>query len=300
MVVMQPESTPADQKIALLAARAHGVVTRVGLRRTGVTPEEIKQRISHGSLIRVHRGVYRVGHLARSLEADYIAAVFACGRGALLCGRAAAHLFGLIKGQPPEPEVLAPESKRVPGLRTRRSRRLGSGDRTIWRGIPVTTAAWTMVDLAAELEPEDLARACHEAGIRHGTTPRQVEVVLERRPNAPGAAKLRGVLRGDTQVTLSKLERMFLSRLHEAGLPLPETNRRAGGRGKRVDCRWPARRLTVELDSYRFHSSRHAWEQDRKREREAHARGDQFRRYTWRDVAEDPSAMLGELRGLLA
>ena len=74
-------------------------------------------------------------------------------------------------------------------------------------------------------------------------------------------------------------------------------NRPAGT--KRVDARWPAFHLTVELDSYTFHRSRHAWERDRRREREAHARGDEFRRYTWNDVSEDPSLMLAELRRLL-
>jgi very-short-patch-repair endonuclease len=78
---------------------------------------------------------------------------------------------------------------------------------------------------------------------------------------------------------------------------LPDTNRPAGGR--RVDCRWPQHRLTVELDSYRFHHSRHAWEQDRRREREARARGDEFRRYTYGDVLEDPRFMLDELCALL-
>jgi len=85
--------------------------------------------------------------------------------------------------------------------------------------------------------------------------------------------------------------------LREAGLELPETNRRAGGR--RVDCRWPDHRLTVELDSYRYHHSRHAWEQDRRREREARARGDEFRRYTYGDVFESPGRMLAKLRDLL-
>ena len=80
-------------------------------------------------------------------------------------------------------------------------------------------------------------------------------------------------------------------------LELPETNRRAGGR--RVDCRWPERRLTIELDGYRYHRSRRAWEQDRRREREAHSRGDDFRRYTYGDVFDDPRLMLAELRGLL-
>jgi very-short-patch-repair endonuclease len=69
--------------------------------------------------------------------------------------------------------------------------------------------------------------------------------------------------------------------------------------GRRVDCRWPDHRLTVELDSYRYHHSRHAWEQDRRREREARARGDEFRRYTYGDVFESPGRMLAELRDLL-
>jgi very-short-patch-repair endonuclease len=98
-------------------------------------------------------------------------------------------------------------------------------------------------------------------------------------------------------VSLSKLESRFLELLRDEGLPLPLTNRVAGGR--RVDCRWPERRLTVELDGYRFHNSRHAWEQDRRREREARARGDEFRRYTYGDVMEDRRLMLAELRPLL-
>jgi hypothetical protein len=97
--------------------------------------------------------------------------------------------------------------------------------------------------------------------VLYGTSPAQVELVLARRPNSPGATELRRILRGDVQVTLSKLERRFLELLREAELPLPQTNRPAGGR--RVDCRWPNQRLTVELDSCRYDHSRHAWEQDR-------------------------------------
>ena len=121
--------------------------------------------------------------------------------------------------------------------------------------------------------------------------------MLAERARTKGAKKLREVLSGDAQVTLSELERRFQDLLREAGLPLPKTNNRAGGR--RVDCRWPDRRLTVELDSYRYHRSRHAWERDRRREREAHARGDEFRRYTHGDVLESPDAMLTELFALL-
>jgi hypothetical protein len=118
------------------------------------------------------------------------------------------------------------------------------------------------------------------------------------RPNAPGAGRLRAVMRGDTKVLLSRLEQRFLERLRAAGLPLPETNRSASGR--RVDCRWPDHKLTVELDSYTYHQSRHAWEADRRRERETHAREDDLRRYTWGDVFEEPAQMMRELQALLA
>jgi hypothetical protein len=114
---------------------------------------------------------------------------------------------------------------------------------------------------------------------------------------APGAGRLRVVMRGEERVTLSKFEREFLSVLKSNGLPLPETNRRVGT--KRVDCRWPEHRLTAELNSYRFHNSRHAWEQERIREREARRREDEWRTFSYSDVFEDPTYMLGELRGLL-
>jgi hypothetical protein len=102
---------------------------------------------------------------------------------------------------------------------------------------------------------------------------------------------------GETRVTLSGLERAFLDLLRREGLPLPQTNRRTGT--KRVDCRWPEHRLTVELDSYRFHNTRQAWEQDLRREREAHAREDVFRRYSHGDMFEDRRYMLDELHELL-
>ena len=284
-----------EQELGRIASASHGVVTRAELRRAGVTTEEIKQRVRRGTLIREHRGVYRVGHRAPSLEARYLAAVRACGEEALLSGRAAAHLLGLVKGAAPPPEVTAPIKRRVPGVRTHRTRCFA--DATSWRGIPVTTVARTLVDLAGILSAEHLARACHEAGVRYQTTPAMVEEVLARRPRRPGAQKLRGILRGDVRVTLSKLESRFLEHLRGERLLLPETNRPAGGR--RVDCRWRELRLTVELDSYRYHHSRHAWEQDRRREREARARGDEFRRYTYGDVFEHPDPMLAELRVLL-
>jgi Transcriptional regulator, AbiEi antitoxin len=291
------QANTVERKIARIASAAHGLVTHQQLLRAGITPAEIRSRRRSGLLITEYRGVCRVGHRAPTVEARYLAAVLACGDKALLSGAAAAHLLGLLKGPAPAPEVTAPSKRRVKGVRTRRSPRMDPAAGIRWRGVPVTSVAQTLVDLAAVLDENALARACHEAGVQHGTTPAKVAAILDRHPSVKGSGKLRRILLGDTRVTLSKVESRFLAWMRAADLPLPETNRVAGGR--RVDCRWPAQRLTVELDSYRYHSSRHAWEQDRLREREAHARGDDFRRYTYGDVFESPELMLAELRTLL-
>ena len=294
---MAGQVSTVERRIARIATGAHGVVTRLELLDARLTKAEIDGRVQSGALIVEFRGVYRAGHRAPSIEARYMAAVRACGKGAVLSGLAAAYLFGLVKGPAPQPEVTAPTARRIKGVRTRR-RRLDARDTTSWRRIAVTTVPRTLVDLSSLLSLPELARAAHEAGVRHRTTPAQVERALARTPRAKGAAKLRRVLRGDVHVTLSELERRFLTLLREQQLPLPATNTKAGAH--RVDCRWQEHHLTVELDSYSYHNSRHAWEQDRKRERQAHARGDQHRRYTHHDVTQAPAQMLTELHALLA
>ena len=102
-----------DEKMARIASAGHGVVTRAQLLSAGVTARQIKRRVQSGGLIRVHRGVYRVGHRAPSVEATYLAAVLAAGEGALLCGRAAAHVLGLVKGAAPIPEIIARTQRRI-------------------------------------------------------------------------------------------------------------------------------------------------------------------------------------------
>lgn len=272
-------------------------MSRAELKRIGISDREIRTRLATGVLIPIHRGVFRVGHTAPSLEARYLAAVKACGPGSLLAGRAAAHLLHLLRRPPSLPEVLTTRYRCPTGVTVTRCRSIDPRDRTGWCGVPVTTVPRTIVDLAALLDPADLARASHEAMVRHRIKPDAVERILGRRHNWPGARELRRVLAGDEPVSLSKLESSFIAAIRRARLPLPKTNVPTGAH--RVDCRWPQHRLTVELDSYRYHHTRHAWEQDRRRERDARTRGDEFRRYTWFDVCEDPEPMLADLQALL-
>ncbi len=165
-----------------------------------------------------------------------MAAVKAGGKGGVLSGLAAAYLWGLVKGTAPPAEVTAPTERRIKGVRTRRIR-LRDGDRTVWRAIPVTTVPRTLIDLSSLLPLPELARAFHEASVRYRTTPAQVEARLNGR--VKGAENLRRAIRGDVHVTLSELERLFLRLLRTERLPLPETNRLAGGRVRRLPLARP-------------------------------------------------------------
>jgi hypothetical protein len=287
-----------EQVIARIAGRQQGIVTWAEMIAAGISRKEILHRIGNGLLVRVYKGVYSVGHRPLTWQARYMAAVKACGEGAVLCGRAAAYLLGILKSpSPPPPEVATRNQRRIPGLKTRRAA-LDRRDVTRVNGIPCTTPARTIVDLAREMEDDPFARLCHEAGVLHRTTPRQVKAVMKRRGRCPGAARIHRVMQGEVKVSLSVYEKGFLDALTAANLPLPdEVNKPAGG--KRVDCRWTEYGVTVELLSYRFHNSKYSWDQDHERKRQARARGDKWRSFTYDDVFKDQTYMLAELRELL-
>src|SRR5689334_20547503 len=121
MPTMSAKPSTVEVVVGRLATAQHGVVTRAQLLDAGLTRHQIQHRLLLGALLCVHRGVYRVGHRGPSVEALYLAAVLACGEGARLSGRAAAHLLGLLKGRAPEPEVTAPGERRVAGVKVRRA-----------------------------------------------------------------------------------------------------------------------------------------------------------------------------------
>lgn len=274
-------------RVAWIAGRQHGRVTRAQLLAAGVDRSRIGRWVADGRLHRVHAGVYAVGHAAASVHGDYTAAVLAGGEGAVLSHRAAAHLLQLLPGAAPRPEVtVAPTShRRRPGMVIHRSA-VHPLDASTVDGIAVTTVPRILLDLAPGLGPAQLARACHEAWVRHRTAPPHVESCIARNPHKPGAAKLRRALGAD--VTLSALEDGFLALLRAHGLPRPRTN--IDHRGDKVDCHWPQLGLTVELLSYRFHGTRHAFEADvARRRRSRHVA------YTYGDVVEHGARTAADL-----
>ena len=255
--------------------------------------QTIQRYVRAGRLRPDHHGVYAVGHEAPSTDADYMAAVLACGAGARLSHRAAAFKLALLRGAPPEPEVTVPTTagRARPGIHIHRVRALDALDTSTLDGIPITTVPRTLLDLAPRLPPKELTRACHEAWVRHRTTPAQIEACIARNPTKKGIRKLRRALGAD--VTLSVLEDGFVDLLKRHGIPRPRTN--VDREGDKVDCHWPAHDLTVELLGYRFHASRRAFEQDVARRR----RSNHFA-YTYGDVFERGDATADEVRALLA
>ena len=282
--------------MARIAGAQHGVITLRQLLDAGLSRAGVQRWIQKAFLHPEFRGVYRVGHRAPSTTAHYLAAVFRGGEGAVLSGLAAAFVYGIVRGSPPQAEISTTAHRKAPGIVVRRVRTLPVREVTTYDRIRITTVPRVLVDIAGRSPLDDLAESCHHAEVRFHVKARAVLKVLGRRPNVPGAGKLREIWEGEG-ITLSKLERAFLALLEAAGLPRPLTNKVAHGWW--VDCRWPECRLTVELDSYRFHHSRHAWEKDHRRERAARARGDEFRRYTYGDVTEDGEGVLKELAALI-
>ena len=275
-------------KTALRAERQHGRITRTQLLEMGADARCVDRWLADGRLRRVHNGVYAVGHAAPSMLGDYMAAVLACGEGAALSHRAAAHLLRLLPGRPPPAEVTVPTlgGRSRPRIVVHRVAALHRLDVVPLHGMRVTIAPRVLLDLAPGLSPGDLARACHEAWVHHRTAPRHIEACIARNPHKKAIAKLRAASGSD--VTLSKLEDRFLVLLREHGLPRPRTN--IDRRGDKVDCHWPQLDLTVELVSYRFHGSRHAFEADVARRRRSNHIA-----FSWGDVFERGERTMAEL-----
>jgi len=277
---------------AALAERQHGRLCWEQLVAAGVDRDRIKRWVKDGRLRPVHHGVYAAGHTAPSLHGDLMAAVLACGAGAVVSHRAAGHVLGILPDRPDNQEVTVPTTagRSRPGIVIHRVAHLDALDASSWHGIPVTTVPRLLLDVAPRLTSAELTRACHEAWIRHRTTPAHVEACIERNPRKPGAAKLRRALGAD--VTLSVLEDGFLRLLADHALPAPRTN--IDHAGDKVDCFWPESDVTVELLSYRFHGSRHAFEADVARRRRSNHVA-----FTYGDVFERARRTAAELARVL-
>jgi len=300
------QSRDIDRSVAALAGGQHGVVGRRQLLALGLSRWQVDRRVYRGALIPLHRGVYAVGHRALSRNAHRMAAVMACGEGAVLSHRDAASLWGIRDCRRAVIEVVcAGRTRPVGGIQIHYGR-LQSDEVTSRDGIPVTTPSRTLFDLAAVLDRHRLERAFHEAEVLRLLSPLSLPALLARHPGRRGAQALRAILddladRG-VEVTRSEFEDRFLEVLDDAGLPRPDVNAEipTALRAYEVDATWTARRLAVELDGSAAHRTRRAFEEDRVRDRALAVAGWTVVRITWRELRDRPDRVAADVANLLA
>lgn len=290
-----------ERVAAELAAQQHGVVARRQLVASGISHTKIARLVERGLLIRLHRGVYAVGHSSLRIEGRRMAAVLACGPGAVLCDRTAAGVWGVRPDNRARWDIAVPGAggRGRHGIRVRR-RKLDSRDITTIDGVPVTSLARTYLDLAACVALDHTARALERGEQLQIFDLRAIDDVLDRHRGHRGAAQLRVALermRPDHDRLRSRLEREALELIERLGLPSPLLNTQL--HGHEVDLHWPAHRLVVELDSRTYHDTATAFEDDRRRDADHLLGGYRVLRITRRRFDEDRADVAAALRSLL-
>jgi very-short-patch-repair endonuclease len=286
----------AEATVSGLATAQQGAVTHAQLIDAGVGPNVIKRLARNGMLHPIHRGVYIVGHLALAPYAPEAAALLACGDSAVISHRSAACLWGLID-RPTGVDVTIVGGQRRPqaGMRIHRVKGLDDRDLRRRRGLPVTSPARTVVDLAAAAGEYELERIIAEARGQRLIGDGELERALERSGSRPGTGMLRALLRaeGEPGITRSEGERILRRYLRAAQLPQPLTNRKLGK--WEPDFLWPSHRVIVELDSWQFHSHRKAFERDRRKDMALRDAGYTVIRITGRQLKDEPLMVIAHV-----
>jgi Transcriptional regulator, AbiEi antitoxin/AbiEi antitoxin C-terminal domain len=260
------ERTPIGQRLAAIAGGQHGVVSARQLAGLGHPRSTISRWERDGKLHRLHRGVYAVGHEALSWEGRLSAAVLA-NEPAVASHLTAAWIWGLLRTRPGTFHLTAPNRRHRKELVVVHFARLAPEDRTIVGGIPLTSPARTVLDLAPDESPRDLARLLQRADDEELLDRRRFDALLDRTQGHLGHARLAAALcafKPETVILRSDLERRFRRLVLDAGLPVPQTN--VAVEGYELDCYWEAEGFAVELDVYATHGSPRSFEADRERE----------------------------------
>jgi very-short-patch-repair endonuclease len=288
--------------MAELAEQQHGVVSRVQLRALGMSNSRIDRSVKAGRLHRVFRGVYAVGHSGVHERGRLLAAALACGPGAVVSHRSAAALLGFLNPGPLVIDVIssADRGRRIDGIRFHRVRPPRLDEVGSVNGIPCTSPARTLVDLAGTVGDWRLRGCFERAAQRQMLDIPAIEASMD--PGRRGVGSLRALVDAWREAAAvakkgrlkSPLEAKVLPLLVQRGLPAPHPNAPveiANGRIE-VDFLWPDHRFVVEADSRDFHSTALAFERDRWRDRELLRAGYTSLRVTHREAEHESAAIV--------
>ena len=294
----QFDSAP-DLRAARVAARQHGVVRFDQLMACGLDDAAVARRIRKGWLHRIHRGVYAVGYPCDTLDARFMAAVLAGGRGALLCHWASCALAGLVRwdGRPIDVTIRGTSGRKRDGIRFHRSRTIAPRDVTRRHGIRCTTPARAILEIAPQLSDRRLKRVVRQAQAERLASVRQFADVLRRANGHRGAKRIAEIITTGPAPTASGHEDEVLDLILAAGLEHPVVNARllAGATPYRPDLRWASQRLSLEIDSSPWHDGPLAQELDADRQAELEATGERVLRTTREQALLAPQQLVTRL-----
>jgi hypothetical protein len=286
--------------VARRAADAWGVLSLDELFACGLSRTEVRVRVRNGQLHPLHRGVYAVGHANVTLEGRFLAAVKASGPGAVLSHVSAAALWGFMQWDDryPEVTVVGTAPRAHPGLRIHRTTTFDRDDAARHRGMPITSPARTLLDLAARLDHGALRSATRRAQSLYRVNLRQLAAVLARHRQRPGSARLARIIATGPAPTRSELEDVVLDLILRGGHVHPNVNLPyfVGGRRTVPDFRWPEQRLVIEADGAAWHDNQLAREDDAERQALLEADGERVRRVTWDQAIARPGQTLSRIR----
>jgi hypothetical protein len=270
----------------------HGVIDRAALRGLGLSRSDVEYRIRAGRLHRRYPGVFAVGRPDLPLDGEFLAAVLSCGPQAKLSNLSALRKYCLRGGGTFRIDVTAPRSiKPKKGIRLHRPLSLDALDTTIVDGIPITTVAQTLLDVAAPKYRLNVGKLLHEAAVQELLDMRAIWKVLARQPNHPGARRLDWASRQEVPFTRSGLEDAALAVFASFSLPQPETNTWVSDGEKlvEVDFVWRDAGVIVEVDGARYHSTRWRRRQDADKTAALRAQGWTVHRFTDTQIAGTPT-----------
>jgi very-short-patch-repair endonuclease len=294
-------SVEADRRVALRAAEEWSVLSLAELLHCGLSQDAVEVRARNGRLHRMYRSVYAIGHPNLPLEGRFLAGLKACGPGAVLSHFSAAAHWEMVEWDDRRPEVtvVADGVRAHVGLRVHRTSILDRSDVARHRGIPVTSPARTLLDLASILEERALRRAVRRAQSLRLVHLRQLVDAIDRLGRyRRGVRKLARVVATGPAPTRSELEDVVLDLLLRGGFEHPAVNRPLILNGRRVvpDFRWPEQRLVVEADGGAWHDHKLAREDDAERQALLEAHGERVIRVTWHQAITQPSQTLARVR----
>ena len=261
----------------------------------GLSANGIAEWVRTERLVRLHRGVYAVGHDRLRVEGRWLAAVMACGTGAALSHRSAAALWEIRQTNSGLIDVTVPsQNGRIKrrGIRVHRSGRLGPEEVTKRSGIPVTTVARTLLDLADVLELQGLRRTVTEAEYRDLFDLTALTAVVESNPGRRGRKLMTAASEGRQHRTRSPLEDRFVRLVERWRVEEPESG--VWIEGYEVDFLWRRVGLAVECDGLDAHATRATVERDRRRDRVLWRKGIRTLRLT-SEALNEPQEVLRDL-----